>query len=79
MTQVRNFTQIRRVRIQRQLIKSDELGQVAVNLLRKYLDQIYNPVSAQPSGVNSASVSDAGFFQTTLLLFSRGLQSRQTS
>ena len=43
--------------------KSDKLGQVAVKLLRKYLDQIYNPVSAQPSEVNSASVSDAGFFQ----------------
>ena len=63
MTQVRNFTQSRRVWIQRQLINRDELGQVAVKLLRKYLDQIYNPVSAQPSGVNSASVSDAGFFQ----------------
>ena len=42
---------------------SDELGQAAVNLLRKYLDQIYDPASAQPSGVTSASVSDSGFFR----------------
>ena len=41
---------------------SDELGQTAVNLLRKYLDQIYDPNSVQPSGVTSASGSDSGFF-----------------
>ena len=42
---------------------SDELGQAVLTLLRKYLDQIYDPASAQPSGVTSASVSDSGFFR----------------
>ena len=42
---------------------SDALGQAAVDLLRKYLDNVYNPSAAQPVGVSSASAPEPGFFR----------------
>ena len=42
---------------------SDALGQAAVDLLRKHLDNVYNPAAAQPVGVSSASAPEPGFFR----------------
>ena len=60
--------------------KSDELGKVVVKklLLRKYLDQIYNPVPRSLLGLIPPPFRKRDSFNHLLLLM-RGLPSRQTS